>query len=55
MDYACWSRADCNSIQPDGLAFSPTLCLHTLHMLSIASDRRPKQLAARASLEAQPF
>ncbi|KAL0006555.1 hypothetical protein SO802_008057 [Lithocarpus litseifolius] len=29
MDYACWSGADCNSIQPDGACFQPnTLFAH---------------------------
>lgn len=39
---------------PMGRAISPTLCMHMLRTLSIATGKGPKVLVAIASLEAQP-
>ena len=39
---------------PMGLAMSPTLCLHMLHLLSIVIGKGLRALVAIASLEGQP-
>lgn len=40
---------------PMGLAFSPTVYLHMLHMPSIVTGKGLKLLVALASLEGQPY